>query len=147
MAGDPPSRREHTLITLFRDAGRVLTEELVRRLAARGHPGIRVAHGQVFENLDPEGTRLTALAERAQLTHPAMSELVSGLVRLGYVERVADARDGRVRLVRPTAAGNALQRVALVEIAELERTWLNRLDPDGAAGLRAALTRLVTQRR
>lgn len=147
MTGAPAQRRRHTLVTLLSDAGRAMRDELVQRLAALGYPGIRPAHSRVFENLDPEGTRLTELAERAQLTHPSMSELVGTLERLGYLERVPDPGDGRARLVRLTTEGRALQRVALAEIAEIEDAWLGRLGPDVGPGLRDALTALVSQHR
>lgn len=132
----------HTLITLFAAAERAMVAELVRRLAARGHPDIRPAHSRVFAHLDAEGTRLTTLADRAQLTHPSMSELVTGLERLGYLERLPDPDDGRARLIRFTARGRACQRAALAEIAEIEAAWLRRLGP-GGAGVRDALVRAI----
>ncbi len=143
MTGAPMRRR--TLITLFSDAGRAMLDELVRRLAAHGYSEIRPAHSRVFENLDPEGTRLTVLAERAQLTHPSMSELVATLQQLGYLERVPDQGDRRARLVRLTAEGRALQRIALAEIAEIEEAWLRRLGPDAGPALREALHAFVSQ--
>lgn len=136
-------QRRHTLITLFRDAERAMVGELANRLAARGYPDIRPAHSRVFENLDPTGTRLTELAGRAQMTHPSMSELVTNLERLGYLERVVDPTDGRARVVRLTATGRALQRTALAQIAEIEQDWLRRLGPAVGPELRAALTQAV----
>lgn len=147
MAQPETQQRGHTLITLFRDAGRGMTSELVDRLAARGYPEVRPAHSRVFENLDPAGTRLTELAERAQMTHPSMSELVTGLERQGYLERVADPADGRARIVRLTAAGRALQRVALAEIGEIEDDWRRRLGPEVGPALRAALLDAIGERR
>jgi DNA-binding MarR family transcriptional regulator len=66
---------------------------------------LRGAHSQVFECLDPDGTRVTTLAERARMSHQAMSEMVDELTRHGYLERVPDPADGRARLIRPTARG------------------------------------------
>src|SRR6266700_918492 len=63
---------------------------------------LRAAHTQVFENLDPDGTRLTTLAERAQISHQAMGEMVDELVRHGYLERILDPADRRARLIRPS---------------------------------------------
>ncbi|MDN5931410.1 MAG: MarR family transcriptional regulator [Pseudonocardia sp.] len=146
---NPPqtTQRTNTLITLFRDAGRAMTGELIDRLAARGYPDVRPAHSRVFENLDPAGTRVTELAERAQMTHPSMSELITGLERLGYLQRVADPADGRARMVRLTAAGRVLQRVALAEIGEIEDDWRRRLGPEIGPALRTALLDAIGERR
>lgn len=67
-----------------------------------------------------------ALAE--QVRAPTMSRLVAGLEESGWVERIADAEDGRLVRVEATAAGRALlqagraRRVAALaeEIAALE---------------------------
>lgn len=119
--------REQTIVTSLRDAVRQILDELVARLAAAGYPEIRATHSQVFENLDPGGTRLTVLAERAGMAHPSMSQLVDGLERLGHLERVPDPTDGRARLVRLTGPGRKLQRVALAELAMIEEQWRGRL--------------------
>ena len=62
--------------------------DAVRR--GSGGEGLRSAHTQVFESLDPGGSRLTALAERAQMSHQAMGELVDELLRHGYLQRIPD---------------------------------------------------------
>lgn len=137
------SPRRHTLITLLRSALDAMVDDLIERLHAAGHPGVRRAHSSIFENLDSDGTRLTVLAERAQVAHPSMSELVSSLERLGYLERARDPADGRARIVRYTAKGRALQRLALDEIGEIEAAWVRRLGPvvgpEVGSALRAAL--------
>ncbi|RNI24614.1 MarR family transcriptional regulator [Flexivirga caeni] len=48
------------------------------------------------------------LAERMDIDAPAASVLVSDLVERGYVERVADAQDGRRKLVHLTTDGQEL---------------------------------------
>lgn len=131
--------RGHTLITLFRHTLDAMVDELIERLHAAGYTDIRPAHSRVFENLDPDGTRLTTVAERARMTHPSMSELITSLEQLGYVERVNDPADGRVRMVRLTTGGRTLQRLALAEIAEIETEWTRRLGPAVGPGLTQAL--------
>jgi DNA-binding MarR family transcriptional regulator len=94
----------------------------------------------VFENIDPEGTRLTVLAARAGTTHQAMGELVEVLERRGYLERRPDPSDGRVRLVSLTAKGRRAVRTAVEEIAAIEAAWLDRFSRAGFEGdLRALL--------
>ena len=142
----PARPHRQTLITLVRATLEAMLDELIERLHAAGHAGIRPAHSRVFENLDPDGTRLTVLAERAQMTHPSMSELVSSLEQLGYVVRVPDPADGRARMVRFTQAGRTVQRVALAEIDAIETAWIRRLGPTVGPEFIPALTRAVDER-
>jgi DNA-binding MarR family transcriptional regulator len=141
-----PERRP-TLITLFRATAQQMVDELIARLNAAGHPGMRSAYSQVMENIDRDGTRVTELAARARISHPSMIELVAAMERLGYIERLADPTDARARLVRLTQAGRALQRQALHEVAEIEREWLDRLNDAEGSTLREAMASLLAQHR
>ncbi len=126
MASEP-SGHKNNLVTLFLQAAHGMTDELVARLGAAGYADVRAAHGRVFENLDPEGTRLSDLAARAQMTHQSMSELVAGLEAAGYVERVPDPADGRAKLVCLTPLGRRVVRVAIDEIAKIEAAWFGKM--------------------
>jgi DNA-binding MarR family transcriptional regulator len=65
----------------------------------------------VLHTLSRRGSmRLTALTATEQLTQPAMTSLVSRLVRDGLVERRSDPSDGRAVMVALTAAGADLVR-------------------------------------
>lgn len=111
-----------------KEARGLLTGSVVRHLQRAGFPAMRVAHTQVLENLPAEGIRLTVLAERAQVSHQAMGELVAELVDLGHLERVADPYDGRARLIRPTAAGQALIDQGRWHVQALRERWEQQLD-------------------
>ena len=127
------------LAILLREPLRALNEQLIARLAAAGHPEVRLPHGNVFQYLDDEGTRVGVLAERAHLTKQAMAQLVAHLEAHGYVERVPDPADGRAKLVRATDRGRGVYAIVRVFVAELEA----RLDRElGAAKLRRLRTLL-----
>jgi DNA-binding MarR family transcriptional regulator len=106
-----------------------LVEAVAAQSRTAGRAGLRAAHTQVFEHLDPAGTRLTVLADRAGMTHQAMSELVAELVHNGYLERIPDPVDGRARLVRPTAQGRHELGRAAGYLRELHRRWQAELGP------------------
>jgi DNA-binding MarR family transcriptional regulator len=128
--------RQVTLISLFRRTAQLMVAELVERLTAAGYPDLPAATHPVFENIDREGTRLTELAARADMTHQSMGELIDTLEQRGYVERRPDPADGRARLVCLTDKGRQMTRVALREIAAIEANWTQAWK---AAGLRTDL--------
>ncbi len=133
-------QRVITLIALLRRTSQQMVGELVERLHAAGFPDHTAGHHPIFENLDPQGTRLTELAVRTGLTHQSVGELVDALEKRGYVERVADPKDGRARLVRLTPRGKRAVRAAILEISAIEAEWLERWRAAGLRGdLRAAL--------
>jgi DNA-binding MarR family transcriptional regulator len=137
MVDDEPVE---TLIALLRRTSRQMVDELIERLHAAGYADHTAAHHPLFENIDPEGTRLTVLASRTGLTHQAVGELIDALERRGYIERLSDPSDARARLVRLTKKGRGAVRTAIGEIAEIEAEWMAVWRRAGLRGnLRAAL--------
>ena len=119
-------------------------------LAARGEgaasvEGIRPAHLQVFGTIEAEGTRLTDLAERSDLSLSAMSELVDGLQDLGYLERRPDPDDGRAKLVCLTEAGWGAIREGRRQIARIEKDWAAALAGDRFEKLCGEMQALLDQ--
>jgi DNA-binding MarR family transcriptional regulator len=142
---DPsPPDRHVTLIAQFRQISRQLVAELTERLHAAGYEDVTPSYQAVFENIDRQGTRLTVLATRAEMTHPSMSELVTLLERRGYVERRPDPSDRRVRLVSLTEKGRQAVRAALAASAEIEVAWNARAGE--GVDWRSALERGLTGR-
>jgi len=145
MSTPPPNsgrRRPDNLGILLREPFRIGTLRLHERLAERGHQEVRPPHGNVFQFLDDEGTRVSVLAERAQITKQSMAELVAHLERHGYVERVSDARDRRAKLVRATPRGREVYGIAREFVAELEAQWADRLGERKLRRLRELLEEL-----
>jgi DNA-binding MarR family transcriptional regulator len=127
---------------LLREPFRVGSERLHDRFAERGHPDVRPPHGNVFQFLDDAGTRVSVLAQRAQITKQSMAELVTHLEQHGYVERVPDPGDRRAKLVRATPRGKQVYAIAREFVAELEREWTQRLGEQKMRRLRALLQEL-----
>jgi DNA-binding MarR family transcriptional regulator len=136
------ANRSTNLGLLLREPYRIGSEELHRRIAERGHPEVRAPHGNVFGFLDPEGTQVSELARRAQVTKQSMGELVAHLERHDYVERVSDPRDRRAKLVRATDRGREVYAVAREVVDELEQDWTARLGATKMRQLRALLQEL-----
>jgi DNA-binding MarR family transcriptional regulator len=135
-------RARENLAILLREPFRVGSERLHRRLAEAGHPDVRPPHGNVFQFLDDAGTRVSVLAQRAQITKQSMAELVAHLERHGYVERVPEPGDRRAKLVRATARGDEVYRIARKVVAQVEREWTERLGEAKMRQLRKILEEL-----
>jgi DNA-binding MarR family transcriptional regulator len=120
-----------------------MVDELVDRLHSAGVEMPATFH-PVFENLDPQGTRLTELAARAGMTHQSMGELVAALEQRGYLERRTDPTDKRARLVCLTPKGRQFVRRAVREIRDIETFWQARFAAAGVEDFRAALEAAVS---
>jgi DNA-binding MarR family transcriptional regulator len=127
------------MIRLLNLAFMDFSDELFRRLEAAGLGDIRPGHGCVFGFIDPDGSRLTDLAERAHMTKQSVGEVTTDLERRGYLERRPDATDGRVKIIRLTDRGCEAQRVGLELIDEIEREWAERYGKTEIAALRETL--------
>ena len=108
-------------------------------IRAAGYDDFTIAQGRLAMGIDPEGTRLTVLADRAHVAKQTATALVDSLERSGYVERVPDPLDGRARLVRITARGREVIPVARANEQAIEQEWTAYLGPRRMRQLREAL--------
>jgi DNA-binding MarR family transcriptional regulator len=143
MASETP--RSDLLSLLFTAADEML-DELMVRLERAGHGDVRQAHGCVFSNIEPDGMRLTELAERARMTKQGVGEAVSDLERLGYAERAPDPSDGRAKIIRLTERGRAAQWAGFQALGEIEAEWARRFGEDAVEGMRSLLLELTSAR-
>ena len=146
MSIDHDTPRPPLMIRLLNLAFDDFSDELERRVAETPYSDIRITHGCVFGNIDPEGTRLTDLAERARMTKQSVGEVTSDLEQRGYVERVPDPSDGRAKIIRLTERGRAAQALGVGLIDELEREWGDRFGAERVAALREALEAITGER-
>jgi DNA-binding MarR family transcriptional regulator len=123
-------------------ASRSAVTRIFAALQQHGFHDATLAQGRLMMGIDPDGTRLTVLAERAQIAKQTATALVDKLERAGYVERVPDPTDGRARLVRMTARAQEVIRHARAEEERIEAEWRAHLGPQRMQQLRDALTDL-----
>jgi DNA-binding MarR family transcriptional regulator len=107
------------LVRLLRE----FRDDLAAPRADAGYGDVREPHFQIFGNIRMGGIRLTELADRAQLSLAATSELVNDLADLGYLTRRPDPADGRAKLIELTSRGRGLMAVAGNRVAAIERRW------------------------
>jgi DNA-binding MarR family transcriptional regulator len=146
MSIDHDTPRPALMIRLLNVAFDDFCDDLDRRVADTPYSDIRVAHGCVFGNIDPEGTRLTELAARARMTKQSVGEVTSDLEQRGYVERVPDPSDGRAKIIRLTERGRAAQALGVGLIDEIEQEWAERFGAERVTALREALEAITGER-
>ena len=121
---------------------RALENRVFAALVAAGFDDITIAQARIFQRIGPSGSRLTDLAQAAQVTKQTAGFLVDQLERAGYVERTADPSDGRARLVRITPRGAQTIPISDAVIADIEAEWTAHVGPENMDHLRKTLTAL-----
>ena len=115
-------RLSTTLPRILREFSRDFDRRVTRKLRERGHSAISLSHQIVFSNLGLGSTRVTELADRAQITQQAMGKTLRELENLGYLERVVDSTDRRARAISMTDKGLALVEDAVECIEEIRES-------------------------
>jgi DNA-binding MarR family transcriptional regulator len=147
MSRAPDGRRQdleqHNTSQLLRMPYQAFVARLIEALAVAGHADIHPSHAIIFQHLSAEGSRVTELAERTQLTKQYLGRLVAELEDLGYLERTPDPTDKRAKRVRLSARGHVATRVAEEIIVGIEAEWMRRLGAVRYAELRRHLIDLI----
>jgi DNA-binding MarR family transcriptional regulator len=121
---------------------RALEARVFAALAAAGYDDVTPAQARVFQRIAPQGSRLTDLAQQAQITKQSAGFLVDQLEKAGYVHRTADPTDARARLVRISSRGAAAIPIAAAVVAQVEAEWTAHLGQRRMAQLRQSLAML-----
>jgi DNA-binding MarR family transcriptional regulator len=132
-----PAQLDVVLAALF--AGLALNEQVTGRLHAAGFADLRFSHGFVFQHLVPGPLAVGELARRMDVSQQAASKAAAELERLGYVERVPDPADARVRGIALSARGRAAVAAGRAARAEVAAGLEATLGPRRAKALRSAL--------
>jgi DNA-binding MarR family transcriptional regulator len=122
---------------------RYLESAVLAELKAQGHD-LPLNQARVFQRINPEGSRLSELAQAAQLSKQTVGSIVDQLERAGYVTRVPDPADARARLVTVTAKGHSLVELGIPVIREIETAWEAELGHARMRQLKQALSALRT---
>src|ERR1700723_2469444 len=78
---------------------RYTEDRVFRALQDAGFDDWTLAQCRLFQRIAPDGSRLTDLADQAQMSKQSAGVMVDQLERLGYVRRVPDPADGRARVI------------------------------------------------
>ncbi|WP_433759162.1 MarR family winged helix-turn-helix transcriptional regulator [Nocardia sp. CA-135398] len=123
-------------------AHRSMEDRIFADLAESGYDDVTVAQGRLAARIGADGSRLTELAEQAQVTKQTAGFLVDQLERAGYVRRVPDPSDGRARLVVLSERGVKMAAYANSIADRIEDEWARHLGAQRMRQLRDILARL-----
>jgi DNA-binding MarR family transcriptional regulator len=119
--------REPVLPRRLIEASRALDREIEGALRDRGVWDLRSTQARHLLLIDRTGTRLSELAQRAEITKQRMMQIVDELQSMGCVRRTPDPEDARAKVVRLTARGlrhRAEARRALLAVEARARRQL-----------------------
>jgi len=133
-------------VSLLGRAYSLLGFQIVDGVVGAGFPQ-KPAHSAVFAQISPDGSRLTDLARRANMSPQAMGELVDELEELGYVVRRPDPTDRRAKLIVLTKKGDACIAAGTATIDGIEQRLTDLLGERGHRQLRRLLTKLLDEDR
>jgi DNA-binding MarR family transcriptional regulator len=131
------------LTRLLLEAFRSLDDEVIAALRDRGISDLRPSQALALLLVDRTGTRLSMLAQRADVSKQAMMQLVDELVESGCLRRTPDPVDARAKIVRLTAKGLRHRAAARKAIAAVESRARRRLGDRRFDALRATLLELA----
>lgn len=129
-------------VSMLGQAYSLLGFQIVEGVVGAGYPQ-KPKHSAVFAQISPDGSRLTELARKANMTPQAMGELVDELVGMGYVVRRPDPNDGRAKLIMLTKRGRDAVAAGLQTIEGLEEQVTEILGERGHQELRQLLAKLL----
>jgi DNA-binding MarR family transcriptional regulator len=129
-------------VSLLGRAYSLLGFRIVDGVVGAGFPQ-KPAHSAVFSQIDPDGSRLTDLARRANMSPQAMGELVDELEQMDYVVRRPDPTDRRAKLITLTEKGHDCIAAGTSTIDGIEQQLTELLGERGRRELRRLLTKVL----
>lgn len=129
-------------VSMLGQAYSLLGFQIVEGVVGAGYPQ-KPKHSAVFAQISLDGSRLTELARKANMTPQAMGELVDELVDMGYVVRRPDPADGRAKLIVLTKRGRDAVAAGRETIQGIEEQVAAVLGERGHRELRRLLSKLL----
>ena len=146
-AGSEPPDEPLELGILLGHAYSVFVDELHEHLHTHGHPELHRWLGYVIKALEAEPLNVRELAEHLRMTPAGAVKVIDEIAAAGYIERVGDPADGRVRRLQLTDQGRAMRAEARRFHNRFEKQLADQLGPRRVATMRAVLTELVHRHR
>ncbi len=133
----------HSVGRLLLLAAREFSAQVCQKLRENAHPDLKSGHALLVANWELSGTRISTLAERAEITKQAMGVLVHEMEALGYLTRATDPLDARAILAIPTAKGRQLLADVGVLMAQIEAENVEKIGREALEQLQTTLQKML----
>ena len=100
-----------------------IQRDLMEATAARGHPGLKMSHGQVLPLIGPRGGRVGQIARIQRVSRQAISATARDLEQLGYLRRAPDPFDRRGVVFDLTPEGQRLIEDSIAAVDDLDHRF------------------------
>lgn len=140
-----PEGYDDNIGRLLQLALRDFQSRCAEKLHARGYTQLSATHLTILSYIDPAGTRIVTLAERAGMTKQSMGDLIRELEAQGYVERSPDPGDKRAVIIKMVQTNTTFLADAYNIIAEIQSEYAAALGGSGAEQLRTLLKALLNR--
>lgn len=140
-----PEGYDDNIGRLLQLALRDFQSRCAEKLHARGYTQLSATHLTILSYIDPAGTRIVTLADRAGMTKQSMGDLIRELEVQGYVERSPDPSDKRAVIIKMVQTNTTFLADAYNIIAEIQSEYAATLGESGAEQLRGLLKALLNR--
>jgi len=144
LAGEHPSgERSRYIGASLRVVWQWVRDQLYAGVVAAGYDDLNAAHVGLWRYPGLDGLRPSQLADQLGITKQSVNDLLGHLERHGYLERMPDSADGRVRVIRLSSRGRQLEQTIYAEAQAAQMRIAEILGPRRFAQLHSSLTRLT----
>ena len=112
--------------------------ELMKATIARGHPGLKMSHGQVLPLIGADGGRIFEIARNQGVSRQSISMISQDLESLGYLGRQPDPRDRRRVVLHLTRSGEGLIEDSVIALEGLETSFAGMIGKRALSNLKRA---------
>jgi DNA-binding MarR family transcriptional regulator len=137
------SRSGADLALLLLGGFRVLVDDVVAELAARGYEDVRPVHDFAMRAIAAGADNASELGRRLSISKQAAAKTVAILEERGYVARAADPLDARRKRLQVTDLGFAVMREGEAVFDELRNKWKQQIGAEQLERLESDLRTLV----
>lgn len=138
-------QRVPSLVGRLRVAYDLARDEMLALIREAGHPDVTSGMITLFRLAGIDQRRPGEIAVTARLSKQATNDFLRELERLSYLERHADPKDGRARIIKLTKRGHELDAAVWEAGRKVEQSWTARIGGKRLSTFNEVLDELIVE--